>query len=182
MKKLLLSAALVLAAFGISKAQIYMSKSCEISFFSSAPLENITAVDKTTKPLLNAANGQVLFKMTIKGFMFEKELMREHFNENYMESDKYPYAEFKGNINEKIDYTKDGTYDVTVTGKLTIHGVEKERTIKGKLTVKGKEVSIDCKFNVALKDHNITVPELMFQKIAESVEVTVKATLVQKEK
>lgn len=176
MKKMIF--ALALLAFGYAKAQIYVSKSCEISFFSSAPLENITAVDKATKPLLNTANGEVKFKITIKGFTFEKQLMQEHFNENYMESEKYPYAEFKGNINEKVDYTKDGTTDVTVTGKMTIHGVEKERTIKGKITVKGKEITIECKFDVALKDHNITVPELMFQKIAETVEVKVNAVLV----
>ena len=178
MKKIIL--ALALFVFGFAKAQIYVSKSCEISFFSAAALENITAIDKTTKPLLNTANGQVFFKTSIKAFIFESALMQEHFNENYMESEKFPHAEFKGFINEKVDYAKDGTYDISVTGDLTIHGVKKARTIKGKLTIKGKEINIECKFDVAVKDHNITVPELMFQKIAETVEVKMNATLVPK--
>ena len=129
---------------------------------------------------MNTSNGQVFFKATIKGFIFESATMQEHFNETYMESEKFPYAEFKGFINEKVDYTKDGTTEISVTGKLAIHGVEKERTIKGKITVKGKEISIECKFDVKVKDHNITVPELMFQKIAETVEVKLNATLVPK--
>jgi hypothetical protein len=178
-KKHLLTSAFALLLFVGAKAQIYMGKSCEISFFSAAALENITAVNKTTKPILNTATGDVLVKVTITGFTFEKALMQEHFNENYMESEKYPQGMFKGKINEKVDYKKDGVTKVTITGKLTIHGVEKDRTLDAVITVKGGVVTVDTAFKVALKDHNITVPELLFQKIAESVEVKMHAELTE---
>src|ERR1051326_6586648 len=156
MKKQLLISAITLFTFVAAKAQIFMGKTCEISFFSAASLENITATNKTTKPIINANNGDVFIKISIQGFEFANALMKEHFNENYMESEKIPNATFKGKINEKVDYTKDGTQKITVTGKLEIHGVAKDRTIDATLTVKGGVVTVDAKFNVALKDHNIT--------------------------
>ena len=164
------------------KAQIYLGKTCDISFFSSGPIEDISAINKTAKPIFNAATGEVAIKITIKGFEFDKKLMEEHFNEKYMESDKYPYATFSGKVNEQIDYKKDGTYKATVTGKLDMHGVVQERTIEGTVTVKGGEISFDSKFNVALKDHNITIPTLVAQNIAEVVQVTVKSTLTEYKK
>jgi polyisoprenoid-binding protein YceI len=176
-KHFFLSALAMLLVVG-TQAQIYMGKTCEITFFSAAALENITAVNKSTKPILNSATGDVLVKVTITGFTFEKALMQEHFNENYMESEKYPQATFKGKINEKVDYTKDGSYKVTITGKLNIHGVEKDRTIEAVIQVKGGVVIVDSVFKVSLKDHNITVPELLFQKIAETVDVKLHTEMV----
>jgi len=103
--------------------------------------------------------------------------MEEHFNENYMESEKFPNAEFKGKINEKVDYKKDGEYKVTVTGKLTIHGVVKERTIEGKITIKGDEITISTTFMVHIADHNIEIPSVVVKNIAEDVKVTVSSVL-----
>jgi polyisoprenoid-binding protein YceI len=117
--------------------------------------------------------------VTIKGFEFDKKLMEEHFNEKYMESDKYPYATFSGKVNETIDYTKNGTYKVTLTGKLDMHGVVKDRTIEGTVTIKDGEISFESKFIVALKDHNIEIPSIVAQNIAETVEVTIKTTLIE---
>lgn len=171
---------LLLLAFvpgSLLRAQIYTSKSTEITFFSTAPLENITAVNKVAKPLINTKTGDVQVKVPITGFIFEKPLMQEHFNENYMESEKFPDATFKGKLEENIDWTKDGTYKVNIKGKLTVHGVEKERTLPATITIKGGIATVESKFDIVLKDHNITVPELVFQKIAEKVEVTLKSTL-----
>ena len=179
MKKLLFTTAIAFGSAFYGNAQIYMGKTCEISFFSAASLENITAVNKSTKPILNTATGDVLVKVSIPGFVFEKALMQEHFNENYMESEKYPQGMFKGKINEKVDYTKDGATKVTITGKLTIHGVEKDRTIDAVITVKKGVITVDTMFKVALKDHNITIPELLFQKIAESVEVKMHSDMTE---
>src|ERR1019366_1209664 len=86
-------------------AQIYMAKTCEISFFSKTPVEDIDAINKATKPLLNIATGDLQMKIVMTAFVFEKPLMQEHFNENYVESEKFPYAFFKGKINEKVNYT-----------------------------------------------------------------------------
>jgi CO dehydrogenase/acetyl-CoA synthase gamma subunit (corrinoid Fe-S protein) len=160
-------------AFG----QIFMAKTCEISFFSSSPLEDIKAVNKAAKPIINSATNDVVIKIAITAFQFEKPLMQEHFNENYMESEKFPNSIFKGKINEKIDWTKDGEYKVSVAGKLTIHGVEKDRTIDGVLTIKGQEINISSKFNIHIADYGIQVPNLYVQNIAEDVEVKINATL-----
>ncbi|MBI4930628.1 MAG: YceI family protein [Bacteroidetes bacterium] len=162
-----------------SHAQIYIGKTCEVSFFSDGPIEDIAATSKSAQVILNSAKNEIAIKVTIKGFDFEKKLMQEHFNEKYMESDKYPYATFTGKINDTIDYMKEGVYKVTVGGKLNLHGVEKERTIQGTLTIKGEEITIDSKFMVALKEHNIEIPTLVAQNIAEIVEVTIKLILTE---
>jgi polyisoprenoid-binding protein YceI len=159
------------------KAQIYMAKTCEISFFSAAPLENIHAVNKNSKPVLNTATGDIQIKVPISGFKFEKALMEEHFNENYMETEKFPNAVFKGKIQEKIDWTKDGEYKVTVIGNLEMHGVTKERTLDGVITIKGGQVMIASNFIVRVADHDIKVPSMYTQNIAETVAVKINATL-----
>jgi polyisoprenoid-binding protein YceI len=97
--------------------------------------------------------------------------MEEHFNENYMESTKFPNGVFKGKINEVIDWKKNGTFDVTAKGTLNMHGVSKERILKGKLTIKGEDISLLCDFNIPLADHKIDVPTLVIAKIAENIAV-----------
>jgi polyisoprenoid-binding protein YceI len=99
--------------------------------------------------------------------------MQEHFNENYMESDKYADARFSGKVNEDIDWKKDGVNNVTVTGKLTIHGVDKDRTIPGVITIKNGVVSISSKFDVTCKEHGIKIPTMLAEKVAEVVSINV---------
>lgn len=132
--------------------------------------------------MLNGVTKEIAVKVPIKSFVFPKSLMQEHFNENYMESDKYPYAIFKGKINEGIDFTKPGTYDVSATGKLNIHGVERDQTLKGKLTVQSGKALLDAAFDVLLVDHKIKVPEVVFAKIAEKIAVTTHFVYVPYEK
>lgn len=174
MKKIITAFLFTFGTIGV-QAQIFQSKNATIDFFSSTPMEDIKALNKNVQSIFNSATGDIVFKVPNSGFKFDKALMEEHFHENYMETAKYPNSEFKGKIQEKIDFTKDGVYDATVVGKLNIHGVEKERTIKGKITVKGAEISVDSKFEVALKDHKIEVPKLVAQNIAENMAVTVNA-------
>lgn len=154
-------------------AQKYSSTASEVSFYSDAPLEKIQAVNKDGKSVLNSATNEIAFVVAIRGFHFEKPLMEEHFNENYLESHTYKTATFKAKIKEKIDFRKDGTYEATAVGKMNIHGVEKEYAIPGKITVKDGKISIDAKFQVRIADHNIQVPQLVIKNIAEIVEVTV---------
>jgi hypothetical protein len=158
-------------------AQIYMAKSSEISFSAPTPIEDIAATNTATKPLLNTATGDLQMKIVMTAFIFEKPLMQEHFNENYVESEKFPYAFFKGKLNDKIDFTKDGEYKTTATGKLTIHGVEKDRTIDGTVTVKGKEVTLSAVFKVAFADHGIIIPALYSGVIPPEAEVKISAQL-----
>lgn len=166
----------------LAQAQIFTAKTCEIKIFSDGPIEDIDAVNKASKVILNTANGEIAVVVPIKSFDFEKELMEEHFNEKYMESDKYKTGTFKGKINEKLDYTKDGVHKVTVTGKLNIHNVDKDRTLEGTVTIKGGEITLDSKFIIPLKDHNVEIPSMMAQNIAENIETTLKATLTELKK
>lgn len=178
-KKILLITIMLFTGM-MGKAQIYIGKTCDISFFSKGPIEDIYAINKSSKPILNAATNEVAMKITIKAFVFEDKLMEEHFNEKYLESDIYPHATFAGKINEKItDFKKDGINNVTITGKLNMHGVEKEITINAVAIVKNQIISFETKFFVALKDYKIEVPKLVSQNIAEVIEITAKGTLVE---
>ncbi len=167
-----------LLSFVRSEAQhLYSTGNGETSFFSETPVENITAVNKLGQAILNTSNNELLVQMNMKQFDFPNKLMQEHFNENYIESAKYPKAIFKGKINEKIDFTKPGTYDVSATGDFTLHGVTKSRTLNGKVTVAPNAINILTDFDVALTDHNIEVPKVVFMKIAQTIQVKNKYNL-----
>jgi polyisoprenoid-binding protein YceI len=163
-------------SFSPQGSNIYMSKNIKTVIYSEAPLENIEATSVKGSSVLNISNGEIQFIIPISSFQFKKSLMQEHFNENYMESDKYPAARFKGKINQDIDINKDGDYQVTATGELEVHGVKKQRTINGSIHVDNKKISINSKFEVLCKDHNIKIPQLVFQNIAENIQLTVTGT------
>ncbi len=177
MKKALLLITAFAFSAGIS-AQIVMAKTCVVSFFSASPLENIEAINKASKPLINKSTNDVQIKIVNSAFIFEKALMQEHFNENYMESEKFPNTIFKGKINEKIDWAKDGDHKVTVSGKMSMHGVDKDITMDGSINIKGEEVRISTKFKIHIADYGIKVPSLYIQNIAEDVDVKIEAVLV----
>lgn len=178
MKKIVLSLAAVVFSTGMF-AQIFIAKTCEVSFFSASPLENIEAINKAAKPLINTSTNDIQIKIVNSAFIFEKPLMQEHFNENYMESEKFPNTVFKGKINEKVDWTKEGEQKVTVTGKMSMHGVDKDITIDGTVTInKAGEIMIYTKFKVHVADYNIKVPSLYVQNIAEDVDVKLSAVMV----
>ena len=141
-------------------------------------MEDISAVNKNATIVLNTATNDIQAGITMTFFKFKSALMEEHFNENYVESEKYPTCVFKGKVNEKIDWTKDGEYPVTVTGKMTLHGVTKDVTMNGTITKKGNELTIECKkLPIRLADYNIKVPSLYVQTIAEVIDVTVSSVM-----
>lgn len=170
---------LSIGCFALSgRAQLYTANESNVSFFSEAPLENIEAKNTKVSSFLNTANSEVMFIVHVRGFEFQKDLMKEHFNEKYMESDKYPTSTFKGKINEAIDFTKDGTHSVTATGKLTIHGVEREINAPGTVTIEKGKINMKSEFRVPLKGFNITVPKLVFQNIAEVISIKVNTNYI----
>jgi polyisoprenoid-binding protein YceI len=149
-----------------------------VHFVSDAPLERITATSKALKGLVETSNRTFAFTIDIASFQgFNSPLQRVHFNENYMESGDYPVATFAGKFIEDIDLTVDGTYEVRVKGKLKIHGVEKERIIKSTVHVGQGTMQINSKFTVLLEDHEIRIPKVVTQKIAQVVQVEVSAAL-----
>jgi hypothetical protein len=141
------------------------------SFSSETPLENIHAENKKSQAILNSTTGEIAIRMNMKEHTFPNKLMQEHFNENYIESDKYPTATFSGKLDKAIDYTKDGEYEASATGKFTVHGVTNTRTITGKVTVTGGRISLTSTFQVSLADHKIEVPQIVFVKIAQNIQV-----------
>jgi polyisoprenoid-binding protein YceI len=182
MKKILLSisaAALFIVSTAFSPAgSTLTSRNGHISFYSSAKLEDIEAHNYQVSSSLNTETGEMKYVVLIKSFQFKKALMQEHFNENYMESDKYPKSTFLGKITDlsEVHFDKDGTYNVQVKGDLSIHGVTKNITADGTITVKGSDIAIKSKFPVRVKDYNITIPSVVSEKIAEVVDVTVDVT------
>ena len=177
MKKIAVILTLLSAFSGTSKAQIYMADSCRVSFFSAATIEDIAAVNTITKPIMSAATNEIDIKINNQFFIFKKELMQEHFNEDYMETAKYPYTVFTGKVDQKVDYHSDGTNQVTVTGTMDMHGVKKNITIPGTITVKGGILFLKATFNLKLADYNVKIPNMLGQNIAEQVAVTLTATM-----
>jgi YceI-like domain len=175
MKKHFLSFLLMFAVITTAFSQKYFTRTGTISFYSKAPMENIEAVNKQATCIVDFATNDVAFTVLMKGFQFEKALMQEHFNENYVESDKYPKATFKGKIAEKVDITKEGTYDVNVSGTMNIHGVDNKLQTKGKITVKKGSIVLQAEFNILLKDYKIEIPTVVKDKIASTVKITVNA-------
>lgn len=175
MKKLLL-VTLGLCITGLLQAQsVFVSRQATVSFYSSAPIEDIEAKTDQAVSAINPQTGAVFFKVPIRSFQFDKELMQSHFNSDYLESDKYPYAEFTGQLTPVPPAGKDGTYPVTVTGKLTIHGVTRDYSTPGTVVVKDGRLSAQASFKVRLADHQIKVPTLLTRNIAEVVDVSVQA-------
>lgn len=162
---------------GIS--QKYFTKDGKVEFLSEAPLEKIEAVTNTGTCVLDASSGKVEFAVLVKSFQFEKALMQEHFNENYMESSKYPKAVFKGQLVEwsNIDLTKDGQHQVNANGQLTIHGETNEISVPVSINVKEGKVMANASFSVALKDYKIEIPAVVADNIAKEVEISLEVSL-----
>ena len=175
MKKNIVLAALLLGTatplFAQSK---YFTKSGEISFSASTSIEDISATNNKATCVLDAASGAFESAVLMKAFIFERALMQEHFNENYVESDQYPKATLKGKIVNfsDVDLSKDGTYPVKMTGTLTMHGVTKDVAPKGKLVVKGGKVDALAEFSVLLADYNIEIPGVVKDKISKTVKIS----------
>lgn len=165
-----------LSLFNQTGQDLYTCKNAKVSLYSSAPIEDIKATSNTGTSVYNAATGDLAFAVPIRSFQFEKSLMQEHFNDDYMESDKFPKATFKGKINEHPDLTKDGSYPVTATGDFQVHGVTQTRTINGNLKVSGGVITMTSEFMVKCADHHIDIPKIVFHNIAESIKINVTAT------
>lgn len=151
----------------------------EIAFTSNAELELIKASSTQVVGVLDPSTNRFAFAVDILSFRgFNSELQREHFNEKYMESEKYPKATFSGKIIEPIDLSKDDTYDIRAKGELEIHGQKQTRIIKARLIKKDDTLKVISHFFVPLSDHNITIPSIVSQKIATEIEVNLDAIML----
>ena len=148
----------------------------EVSFFSQAPLEDIYAVSHQVNSFINMSTGEIVFIIPMRSFDFAKDLMEEHFNEKYIESDKYPNATYKGKIEGDIDYAVAGTYPLASSGEMSIHGKEKAISENGTIRVTQDTVFLNTKFRLAIADYDIAIPKLLIKNIADTVEVTMNAS------
>jgi polyisoprenoid-binding protein YceI len=152
-----------------------MTKNGYIGFFSHTSMEDIKGDNNQVVGALDINTGDMVFQALIKSFHFDRALMEEHFNENYMESDKFPKSVFKGKITNlaSVDFSKNGTYNVTVEGDLTIHDVTNKISTKGTLEVISGGINANSKFNIIPEDYKINIPGVVREKIDKSLEVTV---------
>ena len=154
--------------------QNYMTKTGFIGFYSKTSLEDIKAENNQAYAVLDPASLHIAFAVLLKGFIFTKELMQEHFNENYVESDKYPKATFSGVCSGDMDLSKDGTYQVVIKGDLTLHGVTKPIETTAELDVKKDHIVGSSAFKLKPEDFNINIPGIVRDKITSEINVKVK--------
>ena len=156
--------------------ELYRAVDGAVYFKSDAPLELIEAESKHLKGLIDPVKRTFAFSLSVSTFKgFNSPLQQEHFNENYMESSKYPDATFSGKIIEDVDLSVPGEYTIRAKGKLSVHGVEQERIIKSTVVSKGNVLLVKAVFTVLLAEHNISIPRIVYQKIAEEIQVNVEA-------
>lgn len=170
---------LALTATTSVTGQKYFTRTGQITFSSDTPLEKIEAKNDKATCVIDAEDGRMEFAVLIKAFAFEKALMQEHFNENYMESGEFPKATFKGKINNmaEINLGKDGTYLARVEGDMTIHGVTQQIKTEGLITVKDGQFSASAAFSVLTQDYDIAIPAVVRDNIAKEIVIDVKVDL-----
>ncbi len=179
MKKILLVAITLLGSIAVQAQSKYFTRDGKISFYSDASLEKIEANNSKVATVLDVSTGQFEFSVLMKAFDFEKALMQEHFNENYVESSKFPKSVFKGKIENIADikFDKDGIYPIKVKGQLTLHGVTKDIATNGTLEIKNGIIKANSVFNILIEEYGIEIPKLVSEKVAKEVKVTVNVSL-----
>jgi hypothetical protein len=156
-------------------SQRYFAEKSKVTFFSDGVVEDITAGNTKVTSIFDVLKGDIAFLLSIKDFEFEKKLMQVHFNEKYMESEKYPKSSFQGKI-VGFDITQKGVQQVKAVGKLSIHGITKDIEVPGTVEVRDGQLLVKSKFMVKLVDYNIKVPQIIWKNIAQQVEVNIDFT------
>jgi len=175
MKNLLITGILIGGLYGTILGQgKFLTNDGNISFYSHTIIEDITAINKEVASVIDASTGEVAIIVKMTGFQFEKKMMQEHFNENYVESERFPKAIFNGLIqnNSEVNYSKGGVYDVQVKGDLTIHGKTVKISTEGSIEVNSEGIVARTKFLLNPEDYDIKIPRVVRKNIAESLEIT----------
>lgn len=173
MKKCILCAWFCALVIPAASAQVYITRTGVINFFSKTPMEDIRAENNQVYAAVDLSGKTIAFSMLMKSFLFRKALMQEHFNENYVESDRYPKAVFKGIFAGDIDPQKQQVYPVRVKGVITLHGVERPIDIPATMEITGEGLKGTARFNLLPQDFDITIPGIVRDKIARQIDVQV---------
>lgn len=160
------------------KAQVYTAAEIYVHLFSPAPIADIEAVSNGAKAKLNTLKKEVEIEIPVNSFTFKKALMQTHFNEKYVESDKYPTATFYGKYTEDLDLSKDGVSHLQINGKFNIHGVTRPKAIKCIITVKNQRIIFETDFKILSADHKIKAPDVIYRKVGQEVTVEANGVLV----
>ena len=173
MKKIIAIITLIICCHH-GKSQLYTTRTGFIGFYSKTPFEDIMAENNQVYAVIDAGKKNIAFALLMKGFIFTKELMQEHFNENYVESDKYPKANFSGTYAGDVLTDKDGTYNIVVKGNLTLHNVTRAIEERATLEVKGSRLLGKTEFRLRPEDFSIKIPSLVSDKIDKEITVRVQ--------
>jgi len=180
MKNTIAIALIICSAFAVQAQDRYFTRDGMVTFFSHTAMEDIEAVNHKLTSVIDMSSGSFEFAALMKSFEFEKALMEEHFNENYVESNTYPKATFKGKIEDfdkVLTGLKSGMADVTASGTLMIHGVEQKVSIPAKIEKIADTYKVSAVFKINPEDYGIEIPNTVRDNIAEQLEVTVDAPL-----
>ena len=157
----------ILSLFSIEQENRYIIQNSKIEFYSYAPLEDIQAVNTESIGAIDIESGEFIIKIPVNSFEFPNKLMQKHFNDSYLETDIYPECIFRGKINEN-----------SASGEITLHGVTKKIEIPISKTINEENIIISTDFKILLKDHKIKIPRLLFQNIAEEIEIKVSSEFI----
>ena len=176
-RKFILAAAIVLVGSFSSLAQRYFTKQGQLSFVSESQIEKIESTNGQANSVIDLETGQVQWAALIKAFKFEKALMEEHFNENYMESEKFPKATFKGNVEniKSLRLDDSSPQEFSVSGELTIHGVTQPLQAVISLQPSKDRIEGKAQFSILLSDFDIEIPKVVVENIAKTIDITVEA-------
>lgn len=181
MKRIVLLVVVLVIANQLNAQGKYFTKSGKINFDATSPSspDKVMAVNKAATCVLDTKTGDLQFSLLMRGFEFAKALMMEHFNENYIESSKFPKATFAGKIVNltAINFSKDGSYAAKVKGKMTIHGETKDVEADGTITIKEGKISLSSLFTVTLADYKISIPSVVADKVAKTAKISISCSL-----
>lgn len=159
----------------LNAQDIWMTRSGTIGFEAGTGIEDVEGINTEVASLFNIKTGDIAFNVPVKSFHFKRTLMEEHFNENYMETTKFPKASFQGKITDlsKVNFIRDGTYSVTVEGDLTIHGVTKKVSAPGSIKISGGKITAVSAFSIIMADYNISIPGVVADKMSKDARIKV---------
>lgn len=177
MKKIILIGFLSIKIYA-QNLYIGKDKSTFITFYSDAPLEKIEGKNTSATPVYNASSGEFQIRIPMQAFQFKNDLLKEHFNENYVESDKYPYCLFKGKLDTLKNFEENKETPVSMSGKIDLHGETKDLKVKGTIKKSGNELIFNSVFFLKPADYKIKIPTMLTEKIAEEVKVTFNSILI----
>lgn len=163
----------------LSFGQFYKTSAGKISFVSKTSIEEFSAINSQVQAGIEVAQNKMQFRVPVNGFVFKSALMQKHFQENYMETSRFQYSEFKGKIKNiaVVNFNQNGEYPVEAVGKLSMHGVEKDVTVPGKIVVKDGAVTLKANFRIKCSDYQIKIPAASAASVSDDIAIAVDCPL-----